>query len=113
MAVSPSEAEPGETVALTYPPGHRDVRGVAFSLSERTAKGWKVTHYLTSGSHPSTEPSWWSVEDAEGRGWVDVGVSGAGPDHVIVPDSATQGTHLLCTANAADEKCVLIQVEAD
>lgn len=113
MEVSPGEAEPGQTVALTYPRGHRDVRGVAFSLSELTADGWKITHYLTSGSHPSTEPSWWSIEDAEGRGWVDVGVSGAGPDHVVVPDTATEGTHLLCTANARNEKCTLIQVRTD
>lgn len=113
MDVSPSEAAPGQTVALTFPPGHQDVRGVAFSLSEWTAEEWKVTHYLTSGTHPSTEPSWWSVEDAEGRGWNDVGVSGAGPDRVVVPDTATEGTHLLCTANARDEKCTLIEVRTD
>lgn len=113
MEVSPSEAAPGQTVALTYPPGHRDVRGIAFSLSGWSADAWQVTHYLTSGSHPNMEPSWWGVEDGEGRGWADVGVGGAGPDYVVVPDTATEGTHLLCTANALNEKCTLIQVRTD
>ena len=61
MEVAPSEAEPGQTVALTYPPEHRDVRGVAFSLSEWTVDGWKVTHYLTSNSPRSSQTGRWSV----------------------------------------------------
>lgn len=67
MEVTPAETEPGETMALTYPPGHRDVRGVAFSFSGWTADGWEVTHCRTAGSH-SGRASWWSVEDAVGRG---------------------------------------------
>lgn len=110
MEVTPAEVEPGQTVALTYPPEDR-LRGVAFSLSEWITDGWEVTHYLTSGSHPSTPRNWWSVEDAEGRGWNDVAVGGTGPDHVVVPDTASNGTHLLCTTDG--EKCTLIRVRAD
>jgi len=110
MDVMPDTAAPGQEVALTYPPGHRDVRGVAFSLSTWAPEGWTITHYLISDAHGGSQPTWWSVEDDEGRGWHDVGVSGPGPDHVVIPTAVTEGTHLLCTANALHEKCALVRV---
>jgi hypothetical protein len=111
MEVKPDIAAPGEVVALTYPEGRRDVRGVGFSLAAWSAEGWTITHYLTSDA-AGNKPAWWSVEDSEGRGWVDVGVAGPGPDHVVVPKTAAEGAHLLCTANAVKKKCTRIRVQA-
>jgi len=110
MTVDPATASPGQRLALRF--GSEKVRGIAFSLSRSGDEGWSVAYYLTSdwGSPGSHSPDWWSVEDGEGRGWVDVGVGGPGPDHVIVPDSARAGEYLLCTANSADEACALLTV---
>lgn len=110
MTVTPATATRGQRLALRF--GSEEVRGIAFSLSEWGEEGWTVAYYLTSdwGSPVGHTPEWWSVEDAEGRGWVDVGISGPGPDHVIVPDSAPPGDYLLCTANSADEACALLNV---
>lgn len=111
MTVRPDTAAPGQRVAVTYPPGHRDVRGVAYSLSTSTSEGWTVTHYLTSDANGNSEPDWWSAEDGEDRGWHDVGVGGAGPDHLVIPNPVADGTYLLCTANALNQKCALIRVQ--
>lgn len=110
MTVNPAAATQGQQVALRF--GSEKVRGIAYSLSAWGEQGWTVAYYLTSdwGSPGSHSPDWWSVEDGEGRGWVDVGVGGPGPDHVIVPDSAPAGEYLLCTANSADEACALLTV---
>lgn len=111
MEARPDIAAPADVVALTYPAGHRDVRGVGFSLAAWTAEGWTITHYLTSDAN-GNKPAWWSVEDSEGRGWADVGVAGPGPDHVVIPSTAAEGAHLLCTANAIKKKCTLIRVRS-
>ena len=103
-------AAPGQRVALRFESD--EVRGIAFSLSVRSEKSWTTAYYLTSdwGSPGSHSPTWWSVEDSEGRGWPDVGVGGPGPDHVIVPDEAAAGEYLLCTANSVDEACAILTV---
>lgn len=110
MTVTPATATPGQRVALRF--GSEEVRGIAFSLSAWGEEVWTVAYYLTSdwGSPGSHSPDWWSVQDSERRGWSDVGVSGPGPDHVIVPDNAPAGEYLLCTANSADEACALLTV---
>lgn len=110
MTVNPATAAPGQRVALFF--GSEKVRGIAFSLAAWDEEGWAVAYHLTSdrGSPRSHSPDWWSVEDGEGRGVVDVGVGGPGPDHVVVPDSAPAGDYLLCTANSADQACALLTV---
>jgi hypothetical protein len=110
MTVTPATASPGQRVALRFSPPM--ARGTAFSLAGWGEEGWTVAYHLTSdwGSPGGHDPDWWSVEDSEGRGWVDVGIGGPGPDHVVVPSSARAGEYLLCTANAADEACALVVV---
>lgn len=110
MTITPASAEPAQEVELGFP-GDSE-RGIAFSLSQWRDGDWKVAYYLTSdwgkpGDHPL---GWWPVEDSENRSWVQVGISGAGPDRVLVPDTAKPGDYLLCTANAVDEACALITV---
>jgi hypothetical protein len=53
-------------------------------------------------------PTGWTVEDSANRGWEQVGVSGPGPDRVLVPEAASPGDYLLCTANSLDEACALL-----
>ena len=110
MTVAPATAAPGQEVALRF--RSKGVRGIAFSLSAWSEKGWRVAYYLTSdwGSHGSHTPDWWSVEDGEGLAWPDVGIGGPGPDHVIVPHNAPGGHYLLCTANSADKACAILTV---
>jgi len=110
MTVAPANAAPGQRVALRFK--SREVRGIAFSLSAWGHPGWEVAYYLTSdwGAPGSHTPDWWSIEDSEGRGWVDVGVGGPGPDHVVIPEIAPAGDYLLCTANSVEEACAIVTV---
>jgi hypothetical protein len=55
-------------------------------------------------------PAAGEVEESANRGWEQVGISGGGPDRVIVPESASPGDYLLCTANVLDEACALLTV---
>lgn len=110
MTITPSTAAPGEQVALRF--ASKRVRGIAFSLAAWDGEQWEPAYYLTSdwGAPRQHEPDWWSVENSEGRGWVDVGIAGPGPDRVVVPDDAAPGDYLLCTANSVEESCELLAV---
>lgn len=110
MAVAPASATPGQEVALSFPSDNR--RGIAFSLSRWNDGRWDETYYLTSdwGTPSDYTPGWWTVEGSENRGWQQVLISGPGPDHVLVPETASPGDYLLCTANASDEACALLTV---
>ncbi len=110
MTITPASATPGQEVALNFPAD--SVRGIAFSLSTWAEGAWTPVYFLTSdwGVPAEHQPSWWRVEDSEDRGWEQVAVEGDGPDRVVVPDAATAGDYLLCTANAADEACARLTV---
>jgi hypothetical protein len=109
MTVTPAAAEPGQEVALRFPPDN--LRGIAFSLSSWRDGAWSPLYYLTSDwGKPSYHPAWWRVEDSDDRGWEQVAIAGRGPDRVVVPDAAAPGEYLLCTANAVDEACALLTV---
>lgn len=110
MTVAPTSATPGQEVELRFPPDSS--RGIAFLLSRWDEGAWIPAFYMTSdwGMPSDHDPAWWRVEDGDNRGWEDVGIGGAGPDRVLVPDAATAGEYMLCTANAADEACALLTV---
>ncbi|WP_183100008.1 hypothetical protein [Nocardioides pelophilus] len=100
----------GDRVRVRWP--GEQLRGIGYQLDEWTGTGWEVRYYLsavTSGYNRKGEPTWWSV-DEDGYGWVDIGVGGAGPDVVVVPDVASPGTYRLCTANSPRLSCALIDV---
>lgn len=107
MTITPAAAAPGAQIRLTYPAGYE--RGIAFSLAD-PADEKKLSYYLTAGREKS-KPGWWSATDTgSGRGWPDIGIVGPGPDRLVVPDTAADGTYLLCTANAATKACALLTV---
>lgn len=110
MTVAPTSATPGQEVALRFPSDSQ--RGIAFSLAPWSEGHWEEKYYLTSdwGRSGDYTPTWWTVEDSANRGWEQVGVSGPGPDRVLVPETASPGDYLLCTANALDEACALLTV---
>jgi hypothetical protein len=109
VTITPATARPGATVALTFPDGSG--RGIAFQLAKATEPN-KVLYYMTSDKGPGfwgkAKPLWWAAGEA--GGWEDIGISGPGPDQVVVPDTAEDGTYLLCTANAASQVCGLLTV---
>jgi hypothetical protein len=110
MTVAPSSATPGQEVALRFPADSQ--RGIAFSLAQWSEDQWDEAYYLTSdwGRSDDYTPAWWPVEGSEDRGWVQVGISGPGPDRVLVPETAPPGDYLLCTANALEKACALLRV---
>ena len=95
-------------MALTFP--ERNARGVAFTLAKESNPS-KVLYILTSdwGYGPPHTPTWAAAGEEEP--WPDVGLSGPGPDHVVVPDTAEDGTYLLCTANAVTGVCGQLTVQ--
>ena len=110
MTVAPASATPGQEVELSFPSDSQ--RGIAFSLARWREGRWDKEYYLTSdwGTPGNHAPTWWTVEDSANRGWEQVGISGGGPDRVLVPETASPGDYLLCTANALDEACALLTV---
>ena len=118
MTITPTAASPGQRIALHFP--ETKLRGVAYSLAAWTRDGWEVKYYLTlaalsddsaaSTKSDSFSPEWWSVEDSEGHGWPDIGLTGPGPYYVRIPNTAPSGTYRLCTANARDQACELLTI---
>ena len=106
MEVTPTMARPGDTVALSFPSEY--MRGHAFTLERWTDNEWQVAYYLFSDR--ACRMSWWSVDDPEAEGWDDIGFVGHGPDHVLVPDTAPDGTSRVCTAGDTHRACVLLHV---
>lgn len=113
LLVEPTTAQPTEKLALTFPGD--PMRGLAYTLSLRSDDSWKRLYFLTSdgGGLGEWKPGWWSVDDAEGRGWPNVGIHGPGPDHVVVPVTAPAGKYRVCSANVPtrDSLCGYFLVE--
>jgi hypothetical protein len=106
LILDPANAAPGQLVAMRFP--EQTSRGVAFQLDRRTADGWTPVAWMTSdgnGGEPATVPAF-----TEGYGVEDVGVGGPGPDHVRLPDDVSPGDHRICTANAGEDFCALLEI---
>jgi hypothetical protein len=105
MTITPATAAPGAEIALTYPAGYG--RGLGFELVQ-PADGKRL--YDLIAGHGGTKPTWYSVDDEPGHLVPAIGISRPGPDLLVVPDTAADGTYLLCTANAAAKACALLTV---
>ncbi|MEU4392035.1 hypothetical protein [Kribbella sp. NPDC023855] len=105
MTITPATAAPGAEIALTYPAGYG--RGIGFELAQ--PGDGKPLYYLIAG-RGAKKPTWRSVANAEGLVIPDIGIQGPGPDRLVVPDTAADGTYLLCTSNASDKACALLTV---
>lgn len=100
MTASPTTAQPGEIITLTF--GH-GTRGVGFRLAGED--GSRFTLMGSDSRNP--RPTW-----DEGFGpMIAVGVVGPGPDYVVIPDVATPGHYALCSEDTIG--CVAITVTDD
>ena len=107
LVVAPATVAPGAVVEVTFPDGHD--RGIAYELRSETSPGtWEVAWWMTSdanGGEPTTVPV-----GTEGWGHEDVGISGTGPDRVLIANATDPGVHRLCTANAVEDICGTVTV---
>lgn len=111
LVIDPTTTTAGSIVALTFP--HENLRGIAFSLTPWRGGSWGEPEFYvmaTQDRRYAQGAAWWRADDDEGSGWVDVGVGGRGPDYLTVPDTAQPGSYLLCTANAKDKACVILEI---
>ncbi len=108
IVAEPSEIEPGDLVALSFP--DETARGILFTLDREAPDGWRTLYFLTSdGPGPGWEPTWTRAGGA-GLDVEAIGVGGIGPDRVPIPEIAEAGSYRICTANAADVICAPIQI---
>jgi hypothetical protein len=108
MELEPATPAPDEVLSVRFP--QETQRGVAFVLEEDTASDWDLRYFLVAGSESEGAAEWWTPDEAEGRGWDDVGVDGPGPDFVEVPATAPPGDYRLCTANAVENLCAPLKI---
>jgi len=111
MVIDPAVVGPGEEVMVTYP-GGRD-RGVAYVL-ERSREGkWYTTHFMIAANDSpdrvGREPAW-ADSGTLGFGWESIGISGPGPDRLVIPPPALAGDSRICTANSVENICAEVTV---
>jgi hypothetical protein len=110
IVADPAPAAPGAIVGLHFP--QETMRGILFVLERRVGDTWVHEYNLTSDG---PGPGWrmaWHVLGEEGFAVEDIGVGGAGPDHVTIPDVAEPGDYRICTGNAGDEICTPFEIVA-
>jgi hypothetical protein len=101
----PAIAGPGDTIELAFP--QSTDRSLAYAMELETADGWNYVYQLVSDQRGG-EPFW---QEAGGPVEIDlVGVSGPGPDRVVIPAVAALGTYRLCTMFSASSVCVVVVV---
>lgn len=109
IQATPDPATPGQVVELTFP--RETMRGIAFVLEKRSGETWAWRYVLTSSPADSQrDPAWSPANDHQG--WEDLGVGGPGPDRVVIPETAESGDYRICTANAGDEFCTPLRIDA-
>lgn len=106
MVATPAMVAAGDVVEVTFPTAYE--RGIAYQLDEEVDGAWVTRWWMTSdgnGGQPTTVPA-----GTVGYGVEDVGVGGPGPDRVLVHQDTAPGSYRLCTANAGEDVCVLLEV---
>ncbi len=91
IVLSTDTARPGEVIEVEWP--EEDGRGLGYVLELQVGDGWDLRYFMVAGAGFDDEPGeWWAVDDAEGRGWDDIGIIGSGPDLVEIPEVAELGS---------------------
>jgi hypothetical protein len=109
MVADRETAAPGDVIELSF----RDevVRGILYVLEEEVGDTWVYRYYTTVWPEDGEPSAFQAAEDD-----VEVpaiGISGPGPDRVIIPPNATPGTWRICTGNAGENVCVRIEIVAE
>jgi hypothetical protein len=107
VVAEPSAVAAGGFLELTFP--KETDRGLPWVLELQEDNTWHARYLLSSDAN-GTAPSWVGADEPDKWAWEDVGVSGPGPDAVLIPDVAAPGRYRLCTANAQDNLCAEIEI---
>lgn len=111
IVAEPEQVAPGDVLTLTFPAG--TPRGVHFVLESQASGGaWVHMFDLVSDGPGPGWPRDWSIAGSEAFAIPDIGVSGNGPDRVLIPDVAELGTWRICTGNAGENMCTRIEIVA-
>lgn len=106
FALTPENPAAGETFAATFSQDHD--RGGFFLLSLWNGQAWDDPAFLLESDANQGSPTVEVISDE--FGWEDYGISGPGPDGLVMPDELTDGYWRLCTANARDDACTQLDV---
>ncbi len=108
FVIHPAAARPGQELAVQF--HDEGIRGIAFSLDGWDGRAWEPLYVLTSQDQSAhREPAWWRAGEPD-RAWVDVAVTGPGPDHIVVPPTAPAGDYRLCTLDTDPPLCGLLTI---
>ncbi len=110
LVAEPAVVVPGDVVALSFP--QETTRGILFVLEERIGDSWAHRFNLTSDGPGAGWRLEWYLPDDENVAFADIGVGGPGPDRVPIPETARPGEYRICTGNAGEEFCALIEIVA-
>lgn len=108
IEVEPSVAAPGEEVSIFFP--EETLRGVHFVLEGQQEEEWKLRYHLLSDWGGEREPESFPAETMEVQ-VEDIGISGPGPDAVLIPDDAPPGQYRICTGNMRENICSPLTLE--
>ena len=104
--LSPANPQPDTTFEATFDPDN--ARGGYFTLDQWSGSKWLDPAFLLESDANDGAPTWTSI-DGEFE-VLDYGVSGAGPDGLVLPDVIDAGIWRLCTANARDHVCAQLRI---
>ena len=109
MVADRETAAPDDTVELTFP--GEMVRGILYVLEQEVGNTWVYRYGLMSSGEAVGGPGEWFVAGEEEEvGVPAIGITGPGPDRVVIPPDATPGTWRVCTADAGENVCVRIEI---
>ena len=110
IVLSADRAEPGEVIEVAWP--EEDDRGLGYVLELQVGDDWDLRYFMVAGTEFTGEHTeWWAVNDAEGRGWDDIGIDGPGPDLIEIPDIAELGSYRVC--NHSLPHCAPLEVDVE
>lgn len=109
ITVQPSSVQAGDSVSVFFP--DERMRGIHFVLESGTGDGWNLVYHLVSDWGAGREPRNYPAGSMEGFAVESVGISGGGPDVVLIPPEAAAGAYRICTGNSRPNICALLTVQ--
>lgn len=109
IRVEPTQVAPGDELELFFP--QEDARAVYYWLEFDVDATWDERYfaYAVSRSY-NTDGDPHTVPTGEEKGWDDAGVTGPGPDRILVPEDASLGRWRVCGPIADGEFCAEFEV---